>query len=145
MIKRKIQKDQIDAMKSGEKDKLEVLRYILSQIKYAEIEKDGEMTDNDVVTVLRKQLKELRESIEGYEKGGRDDLVKENKFKYNVISEYMPAEMSDEDLKSEIDKIIDKNKDLYESKPQAIIGICVKELKSKADPARITRILKSHA
>ena len=75
MLKEKLQSDQIQALKSGDKDKLSALRYILAQIKNKEIEKMADITDDDVVIVLKKIAKELRESIEAFEKGGRKDQI----------------------------------------------------------------------
>ena len=93
--------------------------------------------------VLRKIVKELNESIEAFEKGKREDLVSEYQKQLEIVSFYLPKELSDEELKNEIKKIIDNNRKLYEKNPKAIIGICIKELKSKADPTRIVKILNS--
>jgi hypothetical protein len=141
MIQERIQQDQIQALKSGDKQKLEMLRYILAQLKYAQIEKKGELTDDDVVQVLRKQIKEIHESVDGFKNGGRTDLVEENEQKLAILQEYMPAEMSDDELRQELKNVIDANKDTYDTKRKAIIGIAVKELKSKVDPARISTML----
>ncbi|OGK55948.1 hypothetical protein A3I50_04420 [Candidatus Roizmanbacteria bacterium RIFCSPLOWO2_02_FULL_37_9] len=151
MIKEKIIQDQIVALKNHEPDKLSILRYILAKIKNKEIEKksidpaqqSSELTDDETIMVLRKIVKELNESIEAFEKGKREDLVSEYQKQLEIVSFYLPKELSDEELKNEIKKIIDNNRKLYEKNPKAIIGICIKELKSKADPTRIVKILNS--
>lgn len=140
-IYERIQNDQIQALKAGEKETLSVLRYIVAQLKYVQIEKKQDLTDDDVVAVLRKQLKEVKESRDGFEKGGRADLVDEQKKKQEIIAQYLPAEMSDDQLKQEIQAIIDANTETFETKPKAIIGLCMKELKAKVDPSRVTRML----
>lgn len=66
MLKQKLQDDQLQALKSGQKEKLSVVRYILAQIKNKEIEKQSELSDEDVVGVLKKIAKELRESVEAF-------------------------------------------------------------------------------
>ncbi len=141
MLKEKLQDDQIRALKSGNKEIVSVLRYILAQIKNKEIEKRADLTDDDMVSVLKKIAKELRESIEAFEKGGRRDLVDEYKKQLEIVLPYLPAELSDEELTKTIDELIEKNKELYEKNPKAIIGICMKELKLKADSSRILAIL----
>lgn len=157
MLKKKIYDEQIQALKNRDREKLSILRYILAQIKNKEIDKKptspagkSELINEEVIFVLRKISKELNESIEASKKGGRDDLISEYQKQLQVVSSYLPKEISDEELKKEVEKIIDKNKELSEKNPpaggqvqKAIIGICVKELKSKADPARIVRILHS--
>jgi len=144
MLKQKLQEDQIIALKSGDHDKLNIIRFIISQIKNKEIEKRGELSDDEVILVLKKIAKELNESISAFEKGNRQDLVEENKKQLAIISQYLPQEISDEELKKEIKRIIQENQDLYQKNPKAIIGICIKQLKSKADSSRIIKILSAY-
>jgi hypothetical protein len=144
MLKQKLQEDQIIALKSGDHDKLNIIRFIISQIKNKEIEKRSELSDDEVILVLKKIAKELNESISAFEKGNRQDLVEENKKQLTIISQYLPQEISDEELKKEIKRIIQENQDLYQKNPKAIIGICIKQLKSKADSSRIIKILSAY-
>ncbi len=141
MLTQKLQDDQVQALKSGDKDRLSVLRYILAQIKNKEIDKQADLSDDDAIGVLKKIAKELKESIMAFEKGGRKDLVSEYKKQLDILTPYLPKEMSDEELTKAIDELIEKNKELYEKNPKAIVGICMKELKSKADSSRILAIL----
>ena len=143
MIQQKIQKDLIIAMKSGKTETVNILRYILAQIKNKEIEKKGELTDEELVQVLRKIAKELKESIEAFEKGGRVDLVTDSKKQLDLLNPYLPQEMLDEDLKKAIQSIIDANKEAIQRNPKMAIGLCMKELRTKADSSRIMSLLKS--
>ena len=143
MLRQKIQSDQLAAMKAGEKERLETLRYIVAKMKYKEIEKKSELTDEEVIEIIRKQQKELMESITAFEKGNRPDLIEPSKRQLEIITAYMPPEMSDEDLAKEIAILKEKNAELIAKNPKAIFGIAVKELKSKADPSRITKLLTS--
>jgi len=144
MIKQKIQEQLIFSLKADEKDKVNVLRYILAQIKNKEIEKKADLNDEETLAVLRKIIKELKESIEAFKKGRREDLVDEYTKQLNIVSSYLPAEISDEELKKEITRVITENQELYQKNPKAIIGIAIKALKGKADPARIIRILQTN-
>lgn len=141
MLRKKIQDDLIICLKSGEKDKLSLVRLILSQIKNREIEKKAELDDNEVIAIIRKMVKELKESIDAFEKGNRADLVTEYKKQLTIVSTYLPSEISDEELKEEIKKIISENKAVFEQNQKQIIGICMSRLKTKADPSRIMKIL----
>ncbi|MCL4363797.1 GatB/YqeY domain-containing protein [Patescibacteria group bacterium] len=144
MLRQKLQADQIAALKSGDKDKLSVLRFVIAQVKNKEIEKKSDLDDEEALVVLKKFAKELKESIDAFEKGNRPDLVAANKKQLEIISQYLPAEMSDADLKKEIDKIVSDNKAVFDQNPKAIIGICMKALKAKADPGRIMAILSAY-
>ncbi len=141
MIKQKLQEDQLNALKSGDKDKLSILRYIIAQIKNKEIEKKADATDDEVISILKKNVKELKESIDAFTKGGRADLVAEYEKQLRLVIPYLPAEISEEKLIAAIRDLMEKNKDAYQQNPKIIIGVCMKELKSKADPSRIMRVL----
>lgn len=144
MLKDTLQKDQIVALKAGDKVKLSVLRYIVAQIKNKEIEKKAPLTDEEIIAILRKYQKELNESIEAFQKGNRADLIAESKAQYEVAATYLPAQMSDEQLKQEVDKLVQANQAAYQKNPKSIIGICMKELRQKADPARIMKLLEQY-
>ncbi len=143
MIKQKLQDEQIAALKAGEKARLATLRYILAQLKNKEIEKNlpagEELTDDEAIAVLKKIVKELNESIDTFTKANRPELAAEYQAQLHIITPYLPKEISDEELTKEVQRIIEANKNL--SNPKAIIGICMKELKSKADSSRILKIL----
>jgi len=147
MLRQKLQDDQISALKAGDKIKLSVLRFILAQIKNKEIDKNppagGELNDDETLSVLKRIAKELKESIEAFEKGGRKELVEDNKKQLEIVSAYLPAEISDTELKGEIEKIIKENQAVFDNNKKAIIGICMKQLKSKADPGRIMKMIQS--
>jgi len=143
MLKQKLVDDQIQALKNHDQPRLSILRYILAQIKNKEIEKRSDLKDEETTMVLRKIAKELNESIEAAKSGKREDLVLENQKQLSLVSTYLPKEISDEELKKEIEKIISENQDLYRKNPKVLIGISVGKLKSKADPARIVRLVQT--
>lgn len=147
MLRQKLVNDQIQTLKNHDQEKLSILRYILAQIKNKEIDKNppagGELTDEETIRVLRKIAKELSESIEAFKKGGREDLISNSQKQLDIVSTYLPKEISDEELKKEIKKVIAENKDVYDKNPKAIIGVCVGKLKSKAESSRIVRLLQS--
>jgi len=142
MLRQKLQDDQIIALKSGDKTKLEILRFILAQIKNKEIDKKSGLNDEETLVVIKKVTKELKESIEAFEKGGRKDLSDDSKKQLEIVSVYLPAEISDEELKQEVEKVIKENQTIFDNNQKAIIGICMKQLRSKADPGRIMKTLQ---
>ena len=142
MLRQQLQTDQLAALKSGDKLTLNVLRYIVAQLKYKEIEKKSELNDEEVVAAMRKQLKELQEAIDSAKKANREDLIKENEDQIAVIKRYMPAEISDEEIEAEVKKLVEANGAAIEKNAKAIIGIAMGALKSKADPTRIQAALR---
>ncbi|PIZ62419.1 hypothetical protein COY16_04440 [Candidatus Roizmanbacteria bacterium CG_4_10_14_0_2_um_filter_39_13] len=143
MIKQTLQKEQIEAMKAKDSFKLQTIRYILAQIKNKEIDSQKELEDQEVVDVLRKEAKKLQDSITAFKDAGREDLQTESQSQLDLVTTYLPKELSDEALKAKIQEIIDANKEAYEKNPNAMIGICVGKLKSEADSSRIAQIVRS--
>lgn len=143
MLKKRLQDEQLTALKSQEKARLEVIRYILAQLANKEIEKQKELTEEDETAVLKKVAKELKEALESAQKAQRQDLVEQNQNQLKIVEEFLPEEMSEEHLKEEIKKVIDKNKETYEQNKKAIIGIVMGELRAKADPQKIMQILQA--
>jgi len=143
MLTQKIQDDLIASLKAKKADVVETLRLLRSEIQNAQIEKKADLTDDEVVGVLKKYLKKLRDSSEMFEKGGRMDLVEHNRLQEDVIASYLPAEMSDEELSSALDALIAEHADLYASNKNAIIGLAMKKLSAQADSGRIMKALQS--
>lgn len=142
MIKQTIQADQIAAMKAKESDRLTTLRYILAQIKNKEIEKRVELSDTEIVDILRKEDKKLKEAAVEFRSGNREDLALENEEQSKIIAAYLPQELSDADLKEKVQVIIDENRAIFEKNPSAMIGICIGRLKDVAASSRIAAIVK---
>ena len=144
MLRQKLQDDQLNALKTGNKEVLEILRFVIAKIKNQEIEKKTELTDEETVAVLKKVVRELNESKDAAVKAVRQDLIEQNEKQISIISPYLPQELSDEALEKEIETVLDNNKELFDTNKKAIIGICMKELRSKADGTRIMKLLQPH-
>ncbi len=143
MIKDKIKTDQLQALKNNDKARVNILRYILSKIQTLEINKQKELTEEEGQDALRKVAKELKESLEAAQKASRPDLAGQAEQELEIVSSYLPKELSDEELKKEVEKLIAENQEIYDKNPKSLMGICIKALKSKADSSRIVAILNS--
>lgn len=142
MLKQKLQADQLAAMKARNQVQLDTVRYIVSQIKNKEIALQHELNDEEVLSVLQKVKKELNESIESFQKGNRADLVAEYKKQLEVVAQYLPQELSDEELEAAVTLLVENNKEAFDKNPKSIIGICMKELRGKADSGRIMGVIQ---
>jgi uncharacterized protein YqeY len=95
MLMDKIAADMKDAMRARDATRLSTLRLLKSAVEYHKIEKKQEqLTDADVTAVIKKQIKQRQDSIEGFEKGGRADLVEKEKAELAVLKSYLPEELS---------------------------------------------------
>jgi uncharacterized protein YqeY len=97
-------------MKAQDMESLNVVRGILNEINIRDM-KNIKITDEEVLKVLRSEIKKRKESIESFEKGGRQDLVEKEQNEVKIIEQYLPAEMSDEELFNKIKAIADASQD----------------------------------
>jgi uncharacterized protein YqeY len=102
LLKERITEDMKTAMRSGEKDRLAVIRLLQAAIKQREVDERIALDDAQVMAVLEKMIKQRKESIVAFEKGGRADLVAKETAEIAVLQPYLPAQLSD----SELDAII---------------------------------------
>lgn len=145
MIFEKISKDYIQAMKARDSLRIGVLSYIKSVIKYREIEnreKEKELTDDDVVDVISKEVRKREESIEMYKNGEREDLAHKEEEELKVLKEYLPAQMREEEIRKTVVQIIEKlgatgSKDFRKVMKEVMI-----EIKGKANGALIKKIVE---
>ena len=143
MIKDQIKRDQLQALKNKDQARVNILRYILSKIQNKEIETQKALIESEEIAVLQKIKKELNESLASGEKAGRQELITQAKTELAVVSSYLPPELSEEQLKKEVEKLIAQNQELYQKNPKALIGLCIKNLKNVADSSRIIAVLNS--
>lgn len=101
-----LKKDMYAAMKSGEKEKAVTLRSALSKLKDKKIEKREELSNQEEIQVLKTMVKQRNESMEMYEKAGRDDLMEKEKAEKKILEGYLPQMMSVDELGILLDKII---------------------------------------
>jgi len=132
-----------DAMKTGKKDRLEALRSVRAKI--LEFNKSGvgrDMNEDDEIKLLKSEVKKRKDAIEMYEKGGRDDLLNKEKFELSVIEEFLPEQLSDEEIEAAVNKVIMQTQASSMSDMGKVMGPVMKELKGKADGNKVKEIVK---
>lgn len=105
-LKTQITDDMKAAMKAGDKDRLKVVRLIMAAIKQVEIDNRTELDDAGILAVLEKMVKQRRDSVEQFEKGGREDLAGIERAEIEVLGNYLPEQLSDAELDALIDAAI---------------------------------------
>ena len=138
-----ITQDMKKAMKSKEKDRMQVLRLLRSDLKKAKIDKRGDFTEEDAQQVINKAAKNRRESIESYKKGDRQDLVEEEQKELEVIEEYLPEQMSDDEIKEIIDQVIEETGASGMQDMGKVMGTIMPKVRGKADGSKVQAIVRS--
>lgn len=141
-MKDRILKDMVAAMKNQDKLRLSVLRMVKGAIQLEEINKKSELTDEDVIGVLSKQIKTRKESITEFEKGNRFDLIEQTNMEIAILDEYMPAQLSEEEVIKIIDDAFEKINPTSQSDMGKIMGIITPLLKGKADMSSVSKKVK---
>ncbi|HXF51114.1 MAG TPA: GatB/YqeY domain-containing protein [Dehalococcoidia bacterium] len=97
-LKERLNQDLRDAMRAGDTRRRDVLRYLLAAVHNAEIDAGHALDDAGVIAVIQRQVKQRRDSIEEYRKGGRQDLVDKEEAEAAILQSYLPAQMSREEV-----------------------------------------------
>ena len=139
MIKQQIQDQMKEAMRSHDKVKLETLRYVLSQIKYREIEKRDTLTDEEEIEVLTREVKKRRDAIELFRKSGREVLVVEEEVKLTVITALLPAQMSAEEIQKIVTAAVAK---VGKNNMGLVMKEIMSQVKGKADGKLVSGLVK---
>ena len=138
-----INKDIKQAMLNKEKDKLEALRAIKAAFLLAKTEKaNAELTPEKELEIVRKLVKQRKDSAEIYLQNGRKDLADAELFQASVIEKYLPAQMSDEEIEAEVKNIIAETGASSMKDMGKVMGAATKKLAGKADNKRIADIVK---
>ena len=117
VIYEKIQSDMYSSMKAGEKEKASTLRTVLAKLKDKQIDAREPLSENDEIKVLQTLVKQRKESIDLYKKGGRSELAEAESFELEIINTYLPEMMNENDVRKLIEEIIEQNtKILQQSK-----------------------------
>ncbi len=135
-IKKNIQADLKDAMKSGNTEKRDVLRMLDSMIKNVEIEKkkreDG-LNDKESLEVIGKAVKQRKDSIQQYTDGGRKDLAEKEQSELDILVEYLPEQMSEEELSNIVKEVIEQTGAKDKGDLGKVMGMIMGKVKGKAD------------
>ncbi len=157
-LKERISGDLIVALKAREKERALVLRTLNAAIKNAEIakrlklsksEEDTQkliaasvLNDEEVIDVIATQIKQRRDSVVEYEKGNRADLVANEKREIDILAQYMPEQMSEEDLRKAVASAIAKTGAASPKEMGRVMAVLMKEVKGKADGTLVSKIVK---
>ena len=135
----------LDAMKLLSKDKqaLKAVRMILEAIKQKEIDERIELNDAQVMTVIQKMVKQRKDSISQFSDAGRSDLVEIEEAELEIINNYMPEQLSEEEVASFVDKAINDSGANSMKDMGKLMGMLKSQLQGKADMSLVSQLIKS--
>lgn len=138
-LKTRIDTDFKAAMKAKSPE-YPVISYLRAAIRQVEVDTRKELTDEDLVSVLQREIKKRRDSVAEYEKGGRQDLVDKEKHEIEVLGRYLPAQMPEAELRKIIEAVVSEM-DADASKAGIVIGKVMGKVKGKTDGTTVSRLV----
>ena len=142
-MQEKINNDLKETMKSGDKFKLSVLRMLKSALQLEAIKEKKDLSDEEVMMVIKRNVKQRKDSISEFEKGGRSDLIEKTQAEIDILQSYLPEQLSME----EVEAIIDEAFEVVKPEGARDMGKVMKEVtpkvKGRTDMKKVSEIIKS--
>ncbi len=143
MLESKIQSDTLMAMKNSDKFKVSVLRMLKSAIQAEKINAKNELTDENIIAIIKKQVKQRPDSILEYEKYNRPDMVATLKQEIKILEEYLPKQLSEEETKEAVKKIMSNYPDATIKDMGKIMKEASSSLGSVADMSEVSKLIRN--
>ena len=138
---KRIQEDLKGAVKARDRAKVSTLRMLLSALKNAELEEREELKEETELAVLSTYARRVKESIAEFEKGDRDDLVTKEKAELEVVMQYLPEQLNDEEIEVEVKKVIEEMEAAGPKDMGRVMGEMMKRFKGRVDGKSVNRIV----
>lgn len=138
-----LQADLKKAQLARQEIKVSTLRLLLSEIKNAEIAKNGELSDEDLILVVAREVKKRKEAAIGFRSGGREDSAKKEEAELAILESYLPAQLSNEELTKVVMETITEVGASSITDMGKVIGAVMSKVKGKADGGTVSAIVKA--
>ncbi|MCI8446636.1 MAG: GatB/YqeY domain-containing protein [Bacilli bacterium] len=138
-MREKILEDLKQAMKEQNKELLSVIRMVKGAIQMEELKVKHPLTDEEVITILSREIKTRKESIAEFEKGNRTDLIEKTQGEVNLLQTYMPEQLSEEEVEKIVNETIKEVNPTSTSDMGKIMGSLTPKLKGKADMSLVSK------
>jgi hypothetical protein len=142
-LKAKITEDMKAAMRAKDAPRLSAIRLLLAAMKQREVDERIELTDADIVAIIEKMLKQRRDSVTQYEAGGRQDLADVEKFEIGVLSGYMPQQLSEAEVATEVAAAVAAAGAKGMQDMGKVMAVLKPRLAGRADMARVSALVKA--
>ena len=132
-----------DAMRAREKERLTTLRLITAAIKQIEVDTREEVTDEGVLQILGRMTKQRRESIEQYKSAGRDDLAAQEAAELEIIAEFLPTPLTDDEVAAIVDEAIAESGASSMQEMGKVMGLVKARCEGRADLGAVSALVRS--
>ncbi|MEK4969215.1 GatB/YqeY domain-containing protein [Cytobacillus sp. FSL R7-0696] len=140
----RLNEDMKQAMRNKEKDKLTVIRMIKASLQNEAIKEGKDLTEDQELTVLSREVKQRKDSLHEFDKAGREDLVEKIRTELQYVELYMPEQLSDEEVSAIVKKTIADTGATSKAEMGKVMSAIMPKLKGKADGALINKLVQQH-
>lgn len=137
-----LQEELISAMKTGDKPRMTGLRNIIGKLKASQIDKGEELAGDESLKILKSAAKQLKESVEQYKKGGRDDLAEKELFELSLLDKYLPEQLSRDEIRTTVKNTIKSTGAESMQEMGKVMGAVMKEMAETADGKLVQQIVQ---
>jgi uncharacterized protein YqeY len=130
-------------MKAREAERLSAIRLMLAAIKQIEVDERKDLSDPEVISVIERMIKQRRDSIAQFQAAGRKDLVDKETFELGLLSSYLPKQLSDDEIASEITAVLAQTGAQGPSSMGKVMGLLKGKLAGRADMAKVSALVKA--
>ena len=141
-IKQTISEDMKTLMRAKDTARLGAVRLLQASIKQKEVDERIELTDDQVLSVIQKMLKQRKDSIEAYQKANRQDLIDQEQLEIDVLTKYMPEPLSDDEVSKIIDDVIAEVNATDMKDMGKVVGILKSQISGRADMGQVSKIVR---
>lgn len=142
-LKSRIQEDVKSAMRARERERLAALRLVTAAIKQKEVDERVDLDDEQVLAVLDKMAKQRRDSIEQYEKAGREDLAAQERYELDLVQSYLPEPLGEDELASLIQSVIDDTGASSMRDMGAVMAALKGQVQGRADMKAVSQAVRA--
>ena len=142
-LKTRIGEETKTAMKARDKDRLAALRMVNAEIKRVEVDERRELSDDDILDVLTRMLKQRRDSLGQFEGAGREDLAARERFEIEVVESFMPAAMSEADIEALVERVVAETGAAGRQDMGKVMGAVKAAITGRADMAVVSAKVKA--
>jgi uncharacterized protein YqeY len=143
LLRAQVAEDMKTAMRAKDAPRLSAIRLLLASLKQREVDERIELTDTDVLTIIEKMIKQRRDSIEQFEKGGRQDLADKEQFEISVLQGYMPAAMSAAEVDVAVTEAISSTGAKGIADMGKVMALLKPKLAGRADMGKVSALVKT--
>lgn len=138
----RLENDMKQAMRSKDKVRLSVIRMVRTAIKNAEIDQKVTLSDDDVIAVLNREMKQRRDSLQAFESAGRQDLKEAVEQEIAVLMDYLPQQLTEDELRAIVQEVVAETGATGKAEMGKVMGALMPKVKGRADGKLVNQIVQ---